>query len=136
MNGSALKKYIGGNGRGPGSEDIPDVEESEGFAYGWLRGARDRAIMLELRQKTGNIRAVSYHAIFRVDFDSSEGITLFHGREIIKIRGRNLKPELGARSLFEGIVRQRVHWVQEANQSAAIQADKNAVVIEAIEWQQ
>lgn len=28
--------------------------------FGWLRGTRDRAIMLELRKKDGNVLAVAY----------------------------------------------------------------------------
>jgi hypothetical protein len=133
MNGSsALKKYLAGNGHG--SDEISEVEESEGSAFGRLRGPRDRAIMLELRRKTGDIKAVSYSAVFRVDFNPSEGITIFHGREKILIRGRNLNTESGTYSLFEGITRHRIPWLQEANQSTAIQVDRKAVVIESIEW--
>jgi hypothetical protein len=134
MSGSALKKYLGGNGRGPGSDEIPDVDEPDNSTYGWLRGIHDRAIMLELRRKTGDVKAVSYSAIFRVDYDRSDGITIFHGRDTIKLRGRNLNTESGTRSLFEGITRHRVPYVQEANQSASLQADRSAVIIESIEW--
>ena len=114
-----------------------DAEETEDVgAFGFLRGSRDRAEMLELRKKTGNIRAVGYGWIEKVDFDPSGGIVLHAGAETIKIKGRNLnavaRPQV---SLLGGIIRHRVPWICESDQSTILQADKDAVVVEAIEWQ-
>jgi hypothetical protein len=36
--------------------------------------------------------------------------------------------------LFQGIVRHRVPWIQEADQASRLQANAQATVIEAIEW--
>jgi hypothetical protein len=114
-----------------------DAEEIENFvAFGFLRGSRDRSEMLELRKKTGNIRAVGYGWIEKVDFDPSGGILLHVGAETIKIKGRNLNAIARQQvSLLGGIIRHRVPWICESDQSATLQADKNAVVVEAIEWQ-
>jgi hypothetical protein len=131
---SALNRYLGGRGGRSGSHDISEIEEMEGSTFGRIRGMRDRAIMLELRRKTGQIKAISYSAIFRIEFDPSEGITIFHGRDVIKVRGQHLNSQKDRRGLFEAITRNLVPWVQETSQSAALQADKDACIIEAIEW--
>lgn len=106
------------------------IWERSGFC-----GSRDRAEMLELRQKTGNIRAIGYGWIEKVDFDPSAGITLFVGSETIRIRGRNLNVLASQQvSLLGAIIRHRAPWIGEADQSTALQSDKTAVVVEKIEW--
>ena len=51
------------------------------------------------------------------------------------IKGRNLNAEVQPmKRMFEGVVRQRVPWVAETNRQDALQSDKAATVIEAIEW--
>jgi len=113
--------------------DDADAPQDLG-AFGWLRGVRDRAVMLELRHKDGGIVAFPYAWLERADFDPSEGITLKFGAEKIKITGRNLNGEARPNvRLFDGIVRQRVPWVQEADQAAAMEAAEKATVIERID---
>jgi hypothetical protein len=110
-----------------GEEETPD----DLGAFGWLRGVRDRAMMLELRRKDGSVVALAYAWLERAEFDPSHGITLKFGADKVKITGRNLNAE--ARSnirLFAGIVRHRVPWIQEADRPAAMEAGKGAVVIE------
>ena len=137
MSGKILDRY---SGRGSelvaeasaGADD--DGTEDLGV-FGWLRGTRDRSVMLELRKKTGDILAIGYGWIERIEFDPSKGITLKCGRQEIRIKGRNLNGE--ARPLvrlFQGLTRHRVPWIQEAGQGAALIADKQAPVIESIEW--
>jgi hypothetical protein len=118
----------------PGLLDEADTTDDFG-AFGWLRGAHDRAVMLELRKKNGNILAVGYFLIEKIEFDPSEGITLFCGGQKITIKGRNLNAESGSRvRLFQGITRHRVPWIQEADQPRRLQASQTATVVEAIEW--
>jgi hypothetical protein len=91
--------------------------------------------MLELRRKDGTIVAVAYGFINRVEFNSIDGITLRCGQEKISIKGRGLNAELRPQiRLFQGITRHRVPWIQEADASSALQAGKNGVVVESIEW--
>ena len=113
-----------------------DAEGTENRgAFGLLRGTRDRAEMLELRKKTGNIRAVGYGWIEKVDFDPSDGITLYLGEETIRIKGRNLNMIADEKpSMLGGIVRHRVPWIAEADQSTMLKADKISVLVESIEW--
>lgn len=104
-------------------------------AFGWLRGIRDRALMLELRRKDGSIVAIGYGWIERVAFDPSEGIMLSAGGQKIRIKGRNLNAEVRPSvRLFEGIARHRVPWVREADRSAAMEAEARATIIDSIEW--
>jgi hypothetical protein len=137
MSDSILRKYTG-----KGTDRIVDAvatEESETTddlgAFGWLRGVRDRAVMLELRKKNGNVLAVGYAMLDPIEFDPSEGITLHSAGRKIRIKGRNLnaavRPDV---RLFQGITRHKVAWVQEADGPTALQAGKSATVIEKIEW--
>ncbi len=104
-------------------------------AFGWLRGVRDRAVMLELRKKDGNILAVGYAWLDKAEFDPSQGITLSLGGQKIIIRGRNLNAETGQNArLFQGICRHRVPWIQEADEPTAMEARNSAVLVEEIVW--
>jgi hypothetical protein len=105
-------------------------------AFGWLRGIRDRAIMLELRKKDGNILAVGYAWLERVEFDPSSGITLHAGDTEVHIAGRNLNGSGASRfRLFEGLVRHRVPWVKEATQTDFLGTESEACLVESILWE-
>jgi hypothetical protein len=103
-------------------------------AFGFLRGVRDRALYLELRQKNGNLTALGYAWIERIEFDPSIGITLHALGQQIVIRGRNLNGEMrpGVR-LVQGLTRQRVPWIQEADEPTAFQTPAHGVLVERIE---
>jgi hypothetical protein len=113
-----------------------EVEASEDFgSFGWLRGIRDRSIMLELRKKDGHTLAVGYAWLERAEYNPSEGITLHGVGPKIRIRGRNLNSEVRPSiRLFEGITRHRVPWLQEANEPDSLEADEKATVIDRIDW--
>jgi len=112
---------------------VDDVDDLGSFAY--LRGLHERSVTLSLRKKSGDIMAVGYAFIDRMLFDPSEGVTLFCGSRTVRIKGKNLNKEVRPHvSLFHGLTRNRVPWVAEADQAAALQAAKDAVVVEAIEW--
>ena len=134
---TTLHKYLG-RADTPMSAATPDFEadgtEDLG-AFGILRGQRDRAVMLELRKKTGNVIAIGYGWIDRVELDPSVGITLHLGNQRITIRGRNLNAEVRPQvRLFQQITRQKVSFIQEVDQAAAMKADKHSIVIDALEW--
>jgi hypothetical protein len=137
MSDEVLRKYISRNGAPGGDPDgDTDAEGAEDLgAFGWMRSQRDRCTMIELRKKDGSIVAIGYGWIERVEFDPSEGITLHaHGKKL-RIRGRNLNGEARPHMrLFQGLTCHRVPWVQEAGQSLALIADKQAPVVESIEW--
>ncbi|MDP9175803.1 MAG: hypothetical protein M3O30_18335 [Planctomycetota bacterium] len=135
MSGELLKKYMGRGGEND-VDGAAGTDESEDFVvFGWLRGARERAVSLELRRRTGNILAIGYGWIERLEFNPSEGIILHCGKQTIKVKGRNLNGDMRPQvRLFEGICRHRVPFIAEADQAAILQAGKNAIIIESIEW--
>jgi hypothetical protein len=116
------------------SETDTDLPDSLG-AFGWLRGARDRAVMLELRKKDGNVLAVGYAWLERAEYDPSVGITLHVGGKTVSITGRNLNMELRPNlRLFQGLTRHRVPWIQEADTPAVIEFDGRGTLVEKIDW--
>lgn len=133
MNDSVLQRLTvkaNDNGEPLDAEQLDDLG-----AFGWLRGVRDRAVMLELRKKDGNVLAVGYAWLDKAEFDPSQGITLSLGGHKIVIRGRKLNEELRPNvRLFQGICRHRVPWIQEADEPAVMEAQNQGVLIEEIEW--
>ena len=133
MTDDVLDKYVKGRNvkeQSPADED--DTIEVPGF--GWLRGIRDTAIMLEIRHRDGHITAFSYNVLDRAEFDPSDGITLKFAGVLVRITGRNLNVEARPHlRLFEGITRHRVSWIQEADEPTAMEAPKGATVIEEVE---
>lgn len=130
-----LQKYTPRIGDPPAGDAI-DVDAVDDLgSFGWLRGIRDRAVMLELRKKDGNVLAVGYGWLERVEFNPSDGITLSMVGQKIRIQGRNLNAEVRPLvRLFEGITRHRVPWIQEADEPTAMEADAAAMLIEKIDW--
>lgn len=135
-----LDKYLTRKGGESGHDTDHDASAGDDAAddlgsFGWLRGVRDRALMLELRKKDGTIAALPYAYIERADFDPSHGITLYVMGKQVRIKGRNLNGEIRPHvHLFNGITRHRVPWLRQANGNAAGIASDNDTVIESIEW--
>lgn len=102
-------------------------------AFGYLRGVKERALMLELRLKEGSSVAFSYALLDRASFDPSDGIRLhFPGTEIV-IRGRGLNQPSGpGAKLFDLLLRQRVTWIQEASRGDVLSQRTEKTVVEAI----
>lgn len=118
-----------------GAEDQTAEQASEAGCCGILRGARDRAVMLELRSKTGSVRAIPYAWIERIDFDPSEGITIRVAGSSIRINGRNLAADSGTGTgVFAAICRQRAIWLRECPRTTALDASADEAVVESIEW--
>jgi hypothetical protein len=136
MSDKILSRYTGKASGIPTNANVSEKsDDTEDFgAFGRLRG-RERAIMLELRKKDGNILAIGYSWLERVEFDPSEGITLHFAGQKIKIKGRNLNGEARPNvRLFRGITRHKVPWIQEANGATGMQAGNDSTIIDKIEW--
>src|SRR5579872_4366813 len=89
MKDDVLDRYLT---RRPETEAAPAVETDPADdlgAFGWLRGIRDRAVMLEMRHKDGSVTALAFHLLDRADFNPSEGITLNFAGTKVKITSRN-----------------------------------------------
>lgn len=136
MDNSVLQKYTGRlDAEHEGASQGDDGALEDLGTFGYLRGIRDRATMLELRRKTGDILAVGYGWLERVEFDPSEGITLHLAGQQIRIKGRNLNAAVRPTvRLFEGITRHRVPWLREATEAEVIQAGADACVAIEILW--
>ncbi len=129
----------GTNGRvGQSPVNSAAWEETEDVGlFGWYRGIRDRAIMLELRKKDGHVLAIGYGWIERAEFDPDQGILLHLPGRVVRIQGSGLNQEVRPHvRLFEGIVRHRVPWVQESDQHQHLRTAQasEAISIERIQW--
>lgn len=114
----------------PAGEDIEDS-----VSFGYLRGVRDRALMLELRKKNGNIKAFGYAWLSQAEFDPSRGIVLHIAGQQIRICGRNLNAEHRPNvRLFQCLLRHRVPWIQEADEETWMKSPDQDCVIEMLEW--
>jgi hypothetical protein len=103
--------------------------------FGWLRGVRERSLMLELRRKSGFILAIGYAWIERVEFDPAEGITVYAAGQRIRIRGTNLNGSPDRRQrLFEGLARHCVPWIQEVTEAQLFEWPAAACLVESIQW--
>lgn len=137
MTDEILDRYITRNPKMRGdARHEPEAEPLDDHgSFGWLRGIRDRATMLELRKANGNILAVGYGWLEKAAFDPSDGITLFFTGQKVRIKGRNLNAE--ARPLvrlFEGVTRHRVPWIGEVSELDALETSPTSCVVDSIEW--
>jgi len=133
MNVSVLDKYIKDRDADPAAPVEGEGTDDLG-AFGWLRGVRERAVMLELRRRDGSTTAFGYAWLEQAVFEPSEGITLHFGGKTVKIVGTNLNSESQPNiRLFAGIVRHRVPWIQEAAESDMLAMSREATVIERID---
>ena len=120
--------------RRPGpAEDDPDAADDLG-AFGFLRGVKERAVMLDLRSRTGTRVAFPYTLLERVSFDPSDGLTLRFLGATVSVRGRNLaKPTPAGVSLLDALHRHRVPWLAESDELRAAVMSADAVVITGLE---
>lgn len=108
--------------------------EEDRLAFGYLRGVKERSLMLEARLKDGRIVALSYALLDRATFDPDGSIALrFTGQEV-RIRGLRLnEPAANGLRLFDLILRHRLVWVREASRADAFQRPASEPLIESIE---
>lgn len=135
MNDSVLDRYISTRQSDPKVAASNEQEALDDLgAFGFLRGTRDRAIMLELRFRDGRVLALGYSWMDQAEFDPSEGITLHFPGKAVKIVGTCLNAEVRPNvRLFDGIVRHRVLWIREMDEMARMEATPKAPFIEQIE---
>lgn len=128
MTDRILGRYIRDNVDLP-ADAASEVEDLGSF--GFLRGIKDRAVMLEFRRKDGNSVAFDYGWLRKVEFSATECLTLhFGGGDVVKVIGRNLNRQTP--SLLRGVVSHRVPWIQEASEPDVLTSPNNVTVIEQI----
>lgn len=96
------------NGSKPQVEaDTTPSEERDAEAFSLISADRQQKLMLELRLRSGNAKALAYSYLVAVDYDKSGGITMDFSGWDVTLGGKNLE------SLFSGLVAQRVSVVSE-----------------------
>jgi hypothetical protein len=120
----------------PGTASKEDDEDACA-AFGFLRGLRDRAVMLEFRFANGNSLSLPYSWLGPIRYDPSLGMLLrFVGDlvHVVLIEGSNLNVSIdGGVSLYDrGILRHRVTWIREMPRERRSGASENGISIEGI----
>lgn len=133
MTDRILQRYTRSD-RDADSVDDDSTEVDDLGSFGYLRGVKDRATMLEFRLKDGNSIAFDYSWLRKVEFNPSVGLTLhFGGSDIVRIIGRNLhRPSRTNAELVRGIHAHRVPWIQEASGPDLLQSPPDITIIEQI----
>jgi len=125
-----LEKYVRRD-----REPDPESGTEDLGIFGWLRGAKERALYVELRKRDGNAEAFGYAWVQRIGLNPSEGITLWFPGQKIRIIGQNLNAEVRPMvRLFDGLMMQRITWIQETPEAEQMTADERRPVIERLEW--
>jgi hypothetical protein len=115
-----------------------ETEEEACAAFGYLRGIRDRALMIELRYRDGNSDFYPYSWLGPWRYNPSAGLLLkFTGdvTTLVLIQGSNLDALVnGSMNLIDrGIARQRILWIREMDEDALRVAAKEQPTIDHIE---
>lgn len=119
-----LKSY-----RGLTNDDQVSEEEQIAGVCGLLRGIKESSKMLELRLKSGNAIALNYGWLDKAEYNPSSGITLHFGTSTVQVIGKGLNSPLQTTlSLFEGLLRHRITWIQESGQSEAMTSQTSVLV--------
>lgn len=134
MNDSILSQFAPRSAVSMVRHDADSESLDDFVTFGYARGARERVVMLELRRRDGSLIALGYSWLERVEYNPSGCITLRFAGQVVRVHGRNLNAEVRPNvRLVDGLVRQRVPWIQESSSAAAMAAGKEATVIERIE---
>lgn len=113
----------------------PEEESEEDFgSFGYLRGIKERSIMLEFRFLNGNTEAMPYHSLERLVYNPSEGLLLqFHDGKI-RLKGQKFNTVQSNGIVFlQALLRNRITWVQESDELKAKILDPNRVIFSKIE---
>ena len=121
------------------SKEVDGREEDSCPAYGYLRGVRESALMLELRLRNGDREYYPYHLLGPVRFNPSVGLLLRYSGDVVTlvlIRGSNLDALVNQGSINltdRGIQRHRVLWVREMDEAELRRAARGEPTIDRIE---
>lgn len=135
---SLLESLADRRGR-PALKEVEESDEESCPAFGYLRGLREPALMLELRFRDGNREWYPYGLLGPCRFNPSVGILLRFTGDVVTlvlIRGSNLDTLVnqGAINLTDrGIQRHRILWVREMDEGELRRAPKGEPTIDRIE---
>lgn len=129
---SQLHDRIAGRRAGPPEDDAAAFDDCG--AFGFLRGTRDRALMIDFRFQNGTCEGFATATLDRVIYTPSEGLVLrFLGVQVV-LHGRNFAaPQPSGVSLLQALHRHRVPWVREVEELRGQFYPPDAVVVTRIE---
>jgi hypothetical protein len=116
-----------------------EIEEDEAScaAFGYLRGVRDRALVIEFRLRNGDREYFPYSWLGPWRFDPSVGLLLkFTGDlvTLVLIRGSNLDAAPNGINLTDrGLQRHRITWVRELDEDELRRAGDGICTVDRIE---
>lgn len=114
-------------------------DEDDCPAFGYLRGLRDWAAMIEFRFRDGNTESFPYSWLGPVRFNPSVGLLLRFTGDVVTlvlIRGSNLAASVGAGTvnlIERGIQRHRVTYVREMQEAEIRAVGEAGPTIDAID---
>jgi hypothetical protein len=115
-----------------------ETDEESCPAFGYLRGIRDRALVIEFRYRDGNSDFYPYSWLGPWRFNPSVGLLLkFTGDAVtlVLIQGSNLDALVNQSINLtdRGIARQRVSWIKEMDEDALRLCGKGQPTVDHIE---
>lgn len=119
-------------GAKPTTAEDENPVESDAGAFGFLRGARDRGLMLEFRLKDGRVCAYSYSLLDRLVYDPSDGLRLRFAGQEVHVTGRRLNERNSSISLVEAVIRHRATWIKEASRADGFAATASDILVDSI----
>jgi hypothetical protein len=133
MNDDVLTRFVDQFTSSADPQPVEEESEENAGSFGFLRGARERALMLEFRLKDGSSVAFSYALLDRASFDRLDGIRLRFAGQEVHVKGQSLNHRSGSRArLFDAILRHKVTWIQESNRAELLQAPTGALFVDSI----
>ena len=127
---------VGRSSRRGGEDD--NVEDSCA-AFGYLRGIRERADVIEIRFLSGNSVWFPYHWLGEWKFNPSDGLLLKFSGDlvyVVLIRGSNLNRPLADTTTnltTSGLQRHRIVWMREMSEEEVRHVGESGPTIDSIE---
>jgi len=135
--GHDIPPGVVGRSRRKGGND--DAGEDSCAAFGYLRGIRERAEVLEIRFLNGNSVWFPYHLLGEWKFNPSDGLLLKFSGDLVYavlIRGSNLSRPLSDSTTnltTSGLQRHRIVWMREMSEDEIRQVGETGPTIDSIE---
>jgi len=133
------KKRREGTATHPAVDVIPEGDEDECAAFGYLRGLDARALAVELRYRDGNSDWYSYSLLASWRHNPSVGLLLKFTSDVttlVLVRGSNLDALVGDKAINltdRGFQRHRILWVREMGDAELRHVGKDGPTIDRIE---
>ncbi len=117
---SLTEKYTGR--AVPNDESLQAVENDYQACGSVLSGKQGHEVMLDLRFRTGDRKALSYSYLVSVEFDRSKGVTLEFTGHRVEIRGRNLE------DVYQRLLFHRAGFIAESDVGISDEAAQEPVI--------